>query len=218
MHPKGTRSASLHRALTPPPGERIRFLCCSVGADDSVRPLAPAGADPPRGVSKEGRPAGLPSLVVSRMGDFQGGKGNRNPFPLERRFWLLLPPLAKVTRRRQKRRKPPYPSVGPDAHIGPPDKRTLFLSCHCETSPQTGRGNPHPPSPPLFAKVTRRRQKPPKKRRGFRPAFFHPCRITQILTPRSLPRCTPPRTPPWPRPRPPPRRTAAPPPRWSRTG
>ena len=33
---------------------------------------------------------------------FSRGKGNRNPFPLEWRFWLLLSLLTKVTRRRQK--------------------------------------------------------------------------------------------------------------------
>ena len=34
---------------------------------------------------------------------FLRGEGNRNPSPLEWRFWLLLSLLTKVTRRRQKR-------------------------------------------------------------------------------------------------------------------
>ena len=54
----------------------------------------------PEGVSKEGGPQ--PSLFGrSRMGDFQGGRKIETSFPLEWRFWLLLPLLAKVTRRRQ---------------------------------------------------------------------------------------------------------------------
>ena len=53
----------------------------------------------PEGVSKEGGPQ--PSLFGrSRMGDFQGGRKIETSFPLEWRFWLLLPLLAKVTRRR----------------------------------------------------------------------------------------------------------------------
>ena len=39
-----------------------------------------------------------------KEGGFSRGKGNRNPFPLEWRFWLLLSLLTKVTRRRQKER------------------------------------------------------------------------------------------------------------------
>ena len=54
----------------------------------------------PEGVSKEGGPQ--PSLFGrSRMGDFQGGRKIETSFPLEWRFWLLLPLLAVVTRRRQ---------------------------------------------------------------------------------------------------------------------
>ena len=55
---------------------------------------------PPEGVSKEGGPQ--PSLFGRfKEGGFSRGKGNRNPFPLEWRFWLLLSLLTKVTRRRQ---------------------------------------------------------------------------------------------------------------------
>ena len=51
------------------------------------------------GVSKEGGPQ--PSLFGRfKEGGFSRGKGNRNPFPLEWRFWLLLSLLTKVTRRR----------------------------------------------------------------------------------------------------------------------
>ena len=51
------------------------------------------------GVSKEGGPR--PSLFGRfKEGGFSRGKGNRNPFPLEWRFWLLLSLLTKVTRRR----------------------------------------------------------------------------------------------------------------------
>ena len=35
--------------------------------------------------------------------------------------------------------------VGDDAHIVP--LTALLVMCHCETSSQTGRGNPYPPSP-----------------------------------------------------------------------
>ena len=38
--------------------------------------------------------------------------------------------------------------VGADASVRPPMLyRTSCKRCHCETSSQTGRGNPHPPSP-----------------------------------------------------------------------
>ena len=61
---------------------------------------------PPEGVSKEGGPQ--PSLFGrSRMGDFQGGRKIETSFPLEWRFWLLLPLLTKVTRRRQKKKNIP---------------------------------------------------------------------------------------------------------------
>ena len=38
--------------------------------------------------------------------------------------------------------------VGADASVRPPTLyRTSCKRCHCETSSQTGRGNPHPPVP-----------------------------------------------------------------------
>ena len=68
------------------------------------RPAAPSGAAlPQEGVSKEGGPR--PSLFGRfKDGGFSRGKGNRNPFPLEWRFWLLLSLLTKVTRRRQNKK------------------------------------------------------------------------------------------------------------------
>ena len=55
----------------------------------------------PGGYFQKGGPQ--PSLFGRfKVGGFLRGKGNRNPFPLEWRFWLLLSLLTKVTRRRQK--------------------------------------------------------------------------------------------------------------------
>ena len=72
----------------------------SVGGDAHIAPPRPPARNTPEGVSKEGGPQ--PSLFGRfKVGGFSRGKGNRNPFPLEWRFWLLLSPLTKVTRRRQ---------------------------------------------------------------------------------------------------------------------
>ena len=44
--------------------------------------------------------------------------------------------------------------VGADASVRPPMLyRTSCKRCHCETSSQTGRGNPHPPSLVPLAKI-----------------------------------------------------------------
>ena len=84
----------------------------------------------PRGEVSKGE--GSQPLPFGRFkdGGFSRGKGNRNPFPLEWRFWLLLSLLTKVTRRRQKKkvtragarntpafRKRKYPAV---------DKKKIF--------------------------------------------------------------------------------------------
>ena len=60
---------------------------------------------PPRGEVSKGE--GSRPLPFGRFkdGGFSRGKGNRNPFPLEWRFWLLLSLLTKVTRRRQKKER-----------------------------------------------------------------------------------------------------------------
>ena len=59
----------------------------------------------PRGEVSKGE--GSRPLPFGRFKDrgFSRGKGNRNPFPLEWRFWLLLSLLTKVTRRRQRKGK-----------------------------------------------------------------------------------------------------------------
>ncbi len=56
----------------------------------------------PRGEVSKGEGSRPLPFGRFKVGGFSRGKGNRNPFPLEWRFWLLLSLLTKVTRRRQK--------------------------------------------------------------------------------------------------------------------
>ena len=82
-----------------------------------------------------------PSLFGrSRMGDFQGGRKIETSFPLEWRFWLLLPLLTKVTRRRQKKKNIPGGQTRPPLHTPTAHRSFPVIPSQCSH----WRGNPHP--------------------------------------------------------------------------
>ena len=110
-HWRGNPSSAPAGAETPPPS--AREVSWPSAVTEGERKTETGGAEPrpyappterasPEGVSKEGGPRPSP-FGRFKEGGFSRGKGNRNPFPLEWRFWLLLSLLTKVTRRRQKR-------------------------------------------------------------------------------------------------------------------
>ena len=126
----------------------------------------------PRGeVSKGGGSRPLP-FGRFKVGGFSRGKGNRNPFPLEWRFWLLLSLLTKVTRRRHKKKnhrrcektdRPAVcfftPALISHLAVSPAAPAARPRCCRCRgCAPPGSNGSSPPPAPP------------PRRRRGIRPA------------------------------------------------
>ena len=126
----------------------------------------------PRGEVSKGE--GSQPLPFGRFkeGGFSRGKGNRNPFPLEWRFWLLLSLLTKVTRRRHKKKnhrrcektdRPAVcfftPALISHLAVSPAAPAARPRCCRCRGCAPPGSNGSFPPPAP-----------PPCRRRGIRPA------------------------------------------------
>ena len=125
----------------------------------------------PGGVSKGEGSRPLP-FGRFKVGGFSRGKGNRNPFPLEWRFWLLLSLLTKVTRRRHKKKnhrrceksdRPAVcfftPALISHLAVSPAAPAARPRCCRCRGCAPPGSNGSFPPPAP-----------PPCRRRGIRPA------------------------------------------------
>ena len=134
----GIRSPRPQARKSPPPS--VREVSWPSAMTEGERKTETGGAEPrpyappterasPEGVSKEGGPRPSP-FGRFKEGGFSRGKGNRNPFPLEWRFWLLLSLLTKVTRRRQKRAESQRAGQSPAPSV------SINLSCHSEEHPK----------------------------------------------------------------------------------
>ena len=115
MHPKGTCSASLHcvgiAPYAPSAGGKNTFKRRPLAATYLCRSAAKARFDnrSPRGVRfPKGRGRDPSLLVVSRKGDFQGGREIEIPSPLNGVLWILSfakerkYPVGDIKRRKKK--------------------------------------------------------------------------------------------------------------------
>ena len=126
----------------------------------------------PRGEVSKGRGRDPSHLVVSRLGDFQGGREIEIPLPLNRSLDTFFRQGKKVTRRRHKKKnhrrceKTDRPrglffcaSLISHLAVSPAAPAARPRCCRCRGCAPPGSNGSFPPPAP-----------PPRRRRGIRPA------------------------------------------------
>ena len=127
----------------------------------------------PRGEVSKGRGRDPSLLVVSRLGDFQGGREIEIPLPLNRSLDTFFRQGKKVTRRRHKKKnhrrceknRPPCglffftPALISHLAVSPAAPAARPRCCRCRGCAPPGSNGSFPPPVP-----------PPRRRRGIRPA------------------------------------------------